>query len=283
MPRSTSPSSSPWRRLGPVWRDPLTHFLAVAVVLFGAKSCHDARARPVIELTRDQLLTMAQEYEQRQGKKPTRREWRETIDILVRDEVLFREAQARGLAADNRIRLALIDSLRATMIPVLPEPPEAELRAAYQRMPEDVRARPAQIAFEQIFFSARGQIPGDLLERLRQGASPTGFGESTRLPNEMTLTYLPQIERLLGAKFAEELFALPAGQWAGPVLSSQGAHLVRVTARVEAAPIPFEELRAMALTRWQQERGEEAVAVETAKLVSRYRIIAPEAPEEFPP
>ena len=73
----------------------------------------------------------------------------------------------------------------------------------------------------------------EVLEKLRAGASPDGFGRSLlvagrRLPRQSRADLL----RSLGADFADRVKSLPEGEWQGPVESTRGVHLVRV---IEAA------------------------------------------------
>jgi len=280
-------TSIPWHR----WRlrllalrgEPLVHFLAAAIALVGIKGCHDARARPVLELSRDQLLSLAQQFEQRTGRSPSQEDWRTTANILLEEEILFREAQARGLVADNRVRALLIEMMRTSLNPALAEPTDEVLRGVMTRLPEDARTLPAQISFEHVSFASADLVPADALDRLRKNESVTVTGEPVRLSNPFPLTFRPQMERFLGEPFAAKVFALPAGEWHGPIASLRGVHFVRVQQRIDGAEMPIEQLRPILRAQWLRERRDEAVFAEVERLRARYRIVIPEPPEGFKP
>ena len=58
------------------------------------------------------------------------------------------------------------------------------------------------------------------------------------------------LTRIFGADFTTAVAALPVGEWSAPIASAYGLHIVRVEARLPAAPPPFEDVRGQLLHAW---------------------------------
>ena len=77
----------------------------------------------------------------------------------------------------------------------------------------------------------------------------------------------------LGARFAAKVFALEPGPWQGPIESSQGFHLVRVTGLVPAQLRPFDEIRPQLVELWQEQSQREAEERYFVDLLKKYRVV----------
>ena len=80
-----------------------------------------------------------------------------------------------------------------------------------------------------------------------------------------------------GAKFAARIFALAPGSWQGPIESSQGLHLVRVTALVPAQLRPFEEVRDELVELWRAQSQRENEDRAFAELLKKYQVVPDES------
>jgi parvulin-like peptidyl-prolyl isomerase len=89
---------------------------------------------------------------------------------------------------------------------------------------------------------------------------------------------LDQAARDFGAAFAADLEKLPLNEWAGPVRSAFGHHLVRVTARTPALTPPLAEVRAAVAREWENERRMASLAENYKALRSRYEVVIEAAP-----
>ena len=76
-----------------------------------------------------------------------------------------------------------------------------------------------------------------------------------------------------GDAFNREVFGLDAGPWHGPVASAYGFHLVRVSARQDARPLPYEAVRAQVLEDWQREEQNRAGQRFFAELLKKYDVV----------
>ncbi len=80
----------------------------------------------------------------------------------------------------------------------------------------------------------------------------------------------PDISTAFGTEFAVAVGALPVGVWQGPVRSSFGLHLVRVTWRGEAVMPTLAEAREAVAREWARARAVEMRATFYKALRSRY-------------
>lgn len=250
-------------------REPLVQFLVLGVLLVAAHRVISAVSPEEIVITGDQVDAVAEAI-QRDDLD------RETIARgLLRDEVLYREGIRRGLGEEPMVREVVIRQLRKELEPVLPEPTDEELRALREQLP-DRYDQPAKISFEHVSFPDRGSVdPADLLERLRAGEDFRGFGQAVRLANPLPPTFATQLERVLGKTASDEIFAMEPGRWSGPVASDRGVHFVKVLAKQEGGPIPFEQVRPTLAAIWLKQRTDAEVDRQVDEMAGDYRVVLP--------
>jgi parvulin-like peptidyl-prolyl isomerase len=81
-----------------------------------------------------------------------------------------------------------------------------------------------------------------------------------------------QVQRIFGESFAEALAALPVDSWQGPVRSTFGVHLVRLSASEPARPATLAEARAEGERDFLQHRAARASAARYQALRARYAV-----------
>ena len=275
-------------------REPLLHFLLAGGVLFGAYAwlnrgeSESGAIDRTIRLT-EREVTWLSEIWARQSRRPPRDvELRGLIADYLREELLSREARALELDRDDiivRRRLAQKMSFLLEDTANLALPTEEELRALYaaDRARFDV---PAQVSFVTVYFNAdeRGKrAPEDARAALVQlsagspSSDPAAIGDSSLLPAEMHDVDEQAIAGIFGTDFARTIIKLLPGDWQGPIESSFGLHLVRVTARRETEPRPFEAVRDSLVEEWRRRAQENAKQAYFAGLLERYDIEATES------
>jgi hypothetical protein len=260
-------------------REPLSHFLLLGLVLFlvyGLVSPDDGGDRIVV--SRAQVDALAAQHEKLWGRPPSAEELTGLIDTWVRDEILYREGIALGLDRDD----AVVKRRVRQKLEVLAEeelsadPPSDSALGAYLAAHPDRFTRPADVGFEQVFLGAAGpDLDRDVAAAraaLARGADPATVGRPTLLPHRMPPTPLDLVARDFGAQFAERLPALPVGEWAGPVGSGFGAHLVRVTERSERVLPPLDAIRGEVTREWENERRTTALAEHYRRLREEYDV-----------
>jgi hypothetical protein len=266
-----------------LWREPLVHFLLIGTGLFLAFGLTqdqrtDATNRIVVDAA--QVEQLAAQFRRTWLRPPTGQELAGLIESHVRDEVYYREALAMGLDQNDpqvrrRMRLKLeflLEDLSAE------ETPNDETLHAYlQRHPEKFRIEP-QLSFKQVYLDREShpnlpEYAARLRSELRSGVPPETVGDPTLLPHEQTAVSQREIVRTFGETFAEAVLALEPGVWNGPVYSSFGAHLVRVTQRRDGHLPELPSVRDLVEREYLAQRRRELKDLAYRKLRAGYEVI----------
>lgn len=258
-----------------IFREPLLHFLLASAALLALDFWTRPLRKPVLEIQAAAVEAQSSMSAQRLGRPLTSVERAAIADQLLQDEILFQEAQKRGMVADNQVRGTLISMMRSALKPVTAEPTDDELNATRSKLPRESTTLPQQISFDHVAYANAESIPVDLLSKLRGGADPRSLGEPMQLANPVPPTYRPQLERLLGNDFADKAFVQPINEWQGPIRSSRGVFFIRVIARQAEQPLPLEAIKPILQAHWMNERQADAVAREVDLLKAGYRIVMP--------
>lgn len=274
------------RRIRTFWREPLVHFLVIGALLFlvyELKRPPDQENQKRIVVTAGQVDQLRNRFERTWLRPPSDIEMTGLIDSLVRDEVYFREALAMGLDESDPIMRRrmrqklefLLEDLSAEM-----EPDDTKLTTFLHANADKFRTEP-KVSFRHVYLNPDGgqdlkTAAGPILARLRAGEAPETVGDTTLLEDSFTQAPQHLIASSFGSAFAKKIVRMTPGQWAGPINSGLGAHLVLVTERFEGRLPELEEVRAevereyMAQYRrelkeriYQQLRGSYNVVVET--------------------
>jgi hypothetical protein len=236
-----------------LFKKPAVHIVVLGLIV--AAAILIAKGPPAVDASRRVVVTGADLLQQRAAfmrtwqREPTADELRGALEQHIRQEVLYREALARGYDRDDLVvRRAMqqkMEFLAASQ--ALQEPPtEEEIEAFFELRKERYRL-PAVLSFAQVYLSSdrRGagveQAAIDLLARLRAEDPDLAELASWGDPIMLETIYSDQTERdvsaVFGAVFAEAVVRLPVGEWQGPVSSGYGLHLVKVLER-ENSRIP---------------------------------------------
>lgn len=233
-------------------REPLVHFLLLGALLFGWYQWRSGGAGANrIVITTGQVASLTAAFERTWMRPPTDTELKALVDEFVREELAVREATAQGLEQGDivirrrlrqKFEFLLEDDVAATA------PIDAELQAWLDAHPEQFQ-REVVVGLRQVFVNTdrRGDRArpdaAAILARLRAGADPFTLGDATLLPAEVAPSRLLDVGRQFGDDFATAVALLEPGQWAGPVESGYGLHLVYVTERTAASAPTLEEVR----------------------------------------
>jgi hypothetical protein len=259
-------------------REPLLHFALLGAAIFVgyrliAPPASDASA---IVITADRIASITAQFSASHGGRPPHEdELRRAVDAYVRDEMLYREGLALGLDRDdpvvrNRVRqkaeLLSDDALTR-------EPSDRDLEA-YLAAHQAEFDLPARVSFQQIYIDP-GRHRGDDLtvavtgvrKALTLGRQPGTLGDRTLLPATMTEALPPDVEAAFGNDFARQLAAIDGNGWQGPLTTSYGLHLVRITHRGESTRATLADARDVITREWSR--------AQTAKMKEQfYRMLA---------
>ena len=266
-------------------REPLVHFLAAGALLFvyygfagGGDKPDDAR----IVVGAAQIERIQDAWSKQWRRLPTEAELQGLIEEFIQEEVLYREALALGLEADDSIiRRRLAQKMRFLIQDIADQnrPEQVELLAFFEERREQFQS-PAFISFTHVYFNPdqRGADAAHDARRVLDGLNASGV---TRAPEHGDLFMLhrdyveisqQEASRLFGREFAESVFALRPGSWQGPIRSGYGIHLVRVSAYVPARMPEFAEVEERVRLEYMESQRRKANEAAIEGLKARYRI-----------
>ena len=218
------------------------------------------------------------------GRPATAAELDTAVDLIVREEVLFREAMAMDLDAEDQVlRGRMVQKMEflirdvAVLAPATPE----DLRA-YHAEHAAAYSEPERLSFTLLYFNP-GKRGDDAiadaeaaLARLTGDAPPADpvaeLGDGFLLGNEFLARPRPKLVQLFGAEFLEALDGLAVGAWQGPLASTYGVHLVRIDSREPGRPLSFDEAAERVAADFDAHRRAVADADAYAALLERYEV-----------
>jgi hypothetical protein len=274
------------QRLMSIAREPLLHFTLIGLAVFllfpGEQASPATRPDPgtVIDITQPLIDRLSAQFAATWNRPPTDEELAGLIDSHVREEVLYREALALGLDRDDavirqRLRLKMEFISEAAASALVPD--DATLSAWYAANAADF-APADTVGFTQVMLAD----PADAEEvraALVAGADPAMQGRGTLLPGQIDRGSSLAVDGAFGPGFFDAVAALPLGEWAGPIESAYGVHLVRVdTVTTPDAP-PFDSVRDAVVAAWRQEQANALREAQYQALRANYELILPEGAE----
>lgn len=290
-------------------KEPLLHFLVVGAALFGAYAWlnrDNTDAVPQVRLADSDVRWLKDTFALQWRRQPTDEELRGLVRGFVKEEMFARQAQELGLDKDDivvRRRLAQKMTFLLQDDSARKAPSDDDLRRLYEalRAPASLSSpagtdasklgetqtlytRP-KISFTQVFFSrdkhadaasdARGALP-ELL-RANAAAAPDDIGDHASMKSEFHNVDERAVTNQFGGKFAAKVFDLPVGSWQGPLESSQGVHLVRVTALVAGELRPFDQVREQLIELWHEQQDRASEERYFGELLKKYRVVPDES------
>jgi len=262
-------------------REPLVHFVLLGAVVFAVhQSVAPPRPTNRIVVSDAILRGLRQEHLRQNGALPTSEEEAALIQRFVDNEILYREAIAQGLdRGDIIVRRRLVQKMEFVLegeAPV-PQPTDAELQAYLQAHAERY-AVAERVALTHVFVGTdqhgpdAERIATDLHTQLAAGADAAALGDPFLRGRDFPLRTERELAGIFGTPFAAQVMALPIGEWSGPLRSSYGLHVVRVTERSAARQPALQEVRTAVLRDWEEERRVVANAQALARLRQRYEV-----------
>jgi peptidyl-prolyl cis-trans isomerase C len=271
-------------------REPLVHFLLLGALIFAINAWRE-RQRPAktetarIEITAGTIARLSEGFANQWHRAPNAAELRGMVNDHVREEVLYREALALGLDGNDTIvrrRLAQKMEFLGQDIATAVPPNEIALRKFFGENASHY-AQAARLSFQHIYFSKEKR--GDQLDAnaraalaaLANGASDDSVGDPFLRESEFSDANQIEISGALGREFAVQVMTLPTGDWRGPVTSSYGMHLVRISRRSEPQAVEFESVRDAVARDFSEQRRLAANNDFISRLKQRYLISIDEA------
>ena len=262
-------------------REPLLHFLVLGALLFGLNQWLQGgtptKAADEIVVSRGQVASLEAQFQRMRQRPPTPEERQGLVDSWVREEIFYREGLAMGLDRDDPIvRRRIAQKLEFIGEGTTTTPPTtAELQAWLDANSDKYRSEP-RYTLTQIYFDAarRGEKLDSAIAAVRRAldAGKTPEGDPTLLPIALDQARASELRRVFGKQFTDALHALPVGSWQGPLRSSFGVHLVKLTARDSGRVATLDEARTEVERDLLLARTTQASAAYYEKLRARYTV-----------
>ena len=266
-----------------VAKEPLFQFLVIGAALFIVFEAVDDSPAPVdpdsISIGEAEVNALSDTFQRTWRRPPNETELAALVEDRIREEVFVREAVGLGLDQNDAvIRRRLrqkMEFLTSSLVEAM-EPADATIREYFEAHREDFK-RPGRVAFRQVFL---GENPGDAeigqaIEALRSGSDPATVGVRSLIPPDLPQSPEPAVDGTFGRGFFQKLAELPDRQWAGPVTSGYGAHLVFITGREPATVPPLDEIRENVVRAWREEMQKDLLEEQYQKLRTRYDVSVP--------
>lgn len=265
----------------PLLRDPLLHFALVGGLLFALDSLFNTEGRETQEIviTPSRVEHLAAVFERSWQRRPNGEEMQKLVDNFVREEVLYREALKLGLESDDtvirrRLRLKMEFLARDLVDAIEPAP---EVLAQYFQDNAERYQLPARLSFRQVYFSgdqraAPAQDARKLLASLGNSGDVEAHGDSNLLPRHFDQASAVEVNKQLGAGFAEQLAGQPQGQWIGPIHSEYGEHLVFIEEYSAETAAELAAVKAQVVRDWQAQAHTDMLERQYQLLREGYRV-----------
>jgi len=272
-----------WRIL----KEPIVHFLVIGAALFAVffalNEDQPAAQQAEIVVTPQSAERLAGQFQATWRRLPSSDELAGIIESYVDEEVLVREAKALSLdQGDSVIRQRLHQKMQfiTNSAAAAIEPTDEELEDFFASE-KDRYARGEKLSFEQVYLgeSPSGEDVESALSDLNVGRNPAAIGVASLLPEQFSEMGKQQIEGSLGSGVFADLTELTPGEWAGPVRSGYGYHLIKVTKVIPATVPDFQVIRGQILADWRSDFEQSLADKQLEALRSRYTIKKPDVNE----
>ena len=232
-------------------RKPVFHIVALGLLLgvalviaMGPPSSGKDATRIVI--TSGDLLQLRAGFMRTWQREPTGLELTNALDKHIKEEVLYREALARGFDRDDGlVRKAMQRKMEyLAESQALREPPTDEQVLAYFSLRKERYRVPARMSLAQVYVSvdnrgARAEPYAlEILDQLRAAHPEPNevqqWGDRLMVPSYLAGQDEQAIRAQFGEDFALAVLDLEPGRWQGPISSGFGLHLVEITEREDS-------------------------------------------------
>jgi hypothetical protein len=262
-------------------RDPLTHFLAIGLLLFALYAVIGGKGdQRSIRVDDNVAASLYSQFQKTWQRAPTAGEMSALVDSYVRDEIFYREGVGLGLDRDDstiKRRVSQKFTTIAEEAEAADAPSDADLNG-WLAQHSARYADPALVTFDQVGFApaAYGEVDADVLKSARHalagGADPGTLGNVHMLLPHFELYPIDLIQRDFGPIFAQTLLSVKPGGWEGPVRSGYGIHLIRVGKVVPGRVPPLDAVRAAVARDYEAARRSRSVEATYRKLRREYRV-----------
>ena len=274
----------------PIINDPLFHFAIAGALLFVAHSIVNQSAEQEVTTSEEnapirvgteQLDHLVVTWKQLWNREPSSLELTRLVNDYVREEALYREAIALGLDEDDTIvRRRMAQKMAFLSKGAAVSEPSPDVLFSWFQENQRRYEIPATVSFVHVYFSTekRGdQAESDaskVLEVLAtenpQPRPHSQLGDRFMSRYEFDDMSRQDLDRLFGDAFAAQVFHMDSMTWHGPVRSSFGWHLVKVSKRTERHVPEFAAVQTQVEIDWMEAQTRAANTELLESLIEKY-------------
>ncbi|QDG76055.1 peptidyl-prolyl cis-trans isomerase [Labrenzia sp. PHM005] len=275
-PAKTSPNEPPKQSIFQrIIREPLLHFLLLASALFAVQGFVGSDEKELIVVDAQAQKYLFKQEENLRLRPLTKDDQQRIIETYIEEEILVREAKARGFTDSSRIRALLLQNMRFFIGSDVPEPTEEDLRTHFETNIAEFTSPPS-LDLNHVMFNDPERVPDDILPSLNEAEDPSELGDlDTRLGYHMRYLDQRRLVGLFGVETAKDLLSIPVGDntWRGPIEAPDGTlHFLRVANRNLPHTPEFETAKDWISTHWLSSKTRELLDASLDKMRQNYRI-----------
>lgn len=272
-------------------KEPLLHFLIIGALIFFIfvilnKEESIVRGKKIIVSAGD-IERLSSNWSKKWSRPPTETELKGLVDSYIREEVYYREALALGLDQDDTVlRRRLMQKMEFLSNDLAELNPPDETALSYYFLGNQEKYKlPARVSFTHIYFSpdkhgAKAfEDAKNVLSELNVLRAPER-GDSFMLQYDFVQETPSEVDRLFGKDFAEQLFKSEINIWQGPIKSSYGLHLVRISEKIDSRMPELASVIDKVRTDWMFEQRQNMNKEIYERFKERYEIVIEDMPKQ---
>lgn len=245
---------------------------------------------PEIVVSETEVAHQRARWEKMRGRAPTEQELKHAVDGYVRNEILYREALARGMdREDPRVRMAMVQKMEMLAAGQADTQgvSDEDLKAFYALRTERYGI-PARLSITHVFFKdgdgARERTQDLLGEFVKNEPTESVLhesGDASLLESSLIAVTALDLEKQFGTDFTAEVLSLSADEWEGPVRSEYGWHAVKVFDRVAGRIPALDEVRGKVEEDLLYEMREAFQEQGFQEIAGKYRVMISDGAEQM--
>ncbi|MDC9723363.1 MAG: peptidylprolyl isomerase [Urechidicola sp.] len=277
-----------------ILKEPFLHFIFLGIVLFILYGLvnKNSNSKDTIIINDFDVSALISKWEMQWKRPPTEKELQNLINLNIKQEIFYQEALKMNLDHNDEIikrRLSQKMKFLSNDIAAMIEPTDEDLKGYYKEH-SDKYLTPPSYSLYQITFSPDNRKDNykDAVETLKQFPNAS-FDEMKVWGDALPFSYYfedidaNELGLQLGSKFPEGLKKVAIKQWAGPVQSGFGVHLVYIT-EIKAPTLPdFELIKKNIIRDYEYDNQQEINEIIYQEFKKNYSIEIDIKSEDFDP
>ncbi len=258
-------------------REPLLHFLLLGALTFGFyQLVPSTNTSTTLLVSEHRIQMLADVFQATWHRPPSSGELNKLIDNYILEELYYREAVNLGLDQDDSVirrRLQQKMEFISKDLSSIIDASDAELEKFLAKNSDKYRGQ-SSFSFKQIYIDpTKHKQPYQLAQRwLTDIEAIEPDGDTTMLPQVMTLKSQREINNIFGGELAAYVANAKSKIWSGPIASSFGLHLIYVT-KIKSAVTPSLDLVRKKVSRdWAFQQQSKIKSTMDTNLKKKYNI-----------